>query len=518
MQLKKLLQGSAFALVAAACAIAVPSVVKAADGDMDSAGLQKVTVDGASGSMTITGKSGVQEILVGIGKVNAKKGAITVASWGSYDGATATVDLSKLSNVKDNYFVITTAGSKDVSIVKIPAANKVTKAKYNAGTGELQLGTGANASAAAPASLTFTANTGTVNLYELRTAYGNWSDLVGLKVGDAGKESLNFKPCQEEGATLFVRVKGGASADAAVPASDPEAYTYGTNETKNKVFVAGSLPGKEVKVSIPAKAKGPNAVADYTKGTVKFPKGSEYRLASSTKLQAADTTTGKYTAGVTEATDVKKLVEGVETFKDLKSYDIEVRKAATDKKAASKWSRLSVTVPQKMTATALPDDTSGKELDNANSKTQKDKTDGKIPSNDSTTADKEGGDTGITKAVVKEKKADTASVLNIKYVTKGKLDATKFYTANAIEIENKGEKTYEVIAGGKVADTDAPTSGKVTKIAAGKKVVLTGIDDGTAVWIRVAGDKKAQRWVGAYDVLGIVDYPYTVPKKEATQS
>lgn len=94
MQLKKLLQGSAFALVAAACAIAVPSVVKAEEtvepekGSMEAAELEDVYFQGSelyiegiatekNGSGVVT-KQGTTEIQVGFGKI--KNNTVTVSS------------------------------------------------------------------------------------------------------------------------------------------------------------------------------------------------------------------------------------------------------------------------------------------------------------------------------------------------------------------------------------------------------------------------------------------------------
>ena len=137
MQLKKLLQGSAFALVAAACAIAVPSVVKAADvtGTTTETGVGTVAVDGEKAQLTVSGATD-KEVLVGFAKVNAK-GKVTVAAWDTYDGASATVDLSKLSNTKDNYIALTTPSklaTDAITIVKIPATKKVVKAEFDAST------------------------------------------------------------------------------------------------------------------------------------------------------------------------------------------------------------------------------------------------------------------------------------------------------------------------------------------------------------------------------------------------
>lgn len=93
---------------------------------------------------------------------------------------------------------------------------------------------------------------------------------------------------QEEGAKLFVRLKAtGADEANASTIEASKTWTYG--DQKNvAVYEVTTLPGKETKVSIPAKAKGPKATADYAKGTVEFPRGSEFRLATATEIYLKD--------------------------------------------------------------------------------------------------------------------------------------------------------------------------------------------------------------------------------------
>ena len=505
MQLKKLLQGSAFAVMVAACAIAVPSVVKAADptGALTDAGITSVKVDGTKAQMTVG--SSAKEVLVGFGKVNTKKKAITVASWDSYDmsGSTVTVDLSKLSNTKDNYIVLSTPG-KDVSIVKIPAVAKATKAKYDAGKGELLVASGDKVTNSDLKAIAEGASgaAGTVDLYEYRTVYSDWANVKDDLWDATGKKS-DLSLYQNEGAKLIVRLKGVAETSFPTTQKADEAYEWAETGTKAQVYqTTSTLPGKEAKVTIPAKAKGPKAVADYTKGTIKFPKNSEYRLVDSTALQAAKD--GKYTDGPTTATALADVAKADSAIGAKATFDVEVRTKATDKKGASKWSRLAVTMPAQLSKASPSLLTAGT--------TQEGKTNGNLPAQD--TSEHKGGNKGIKDAVVKEDSSVATSVLAINYVAV-KLDASKFYTANAIEIQNNGKKTYEVVVTAN-KDTAPAADAKATKIAPTKKVVLTKVADGAGVWIRVAGDKKTMTWLGAYDNLGLVDYPFTVPAKAAS--
>lgn len=510
MQLKKLLQGSAFALVAAACAIAVPSVVKAADvtGTTTESGVGTVAVDGEKAQLTVSSATD-KEVLVGVAKVNAK-GKVTVATWDTYDGTSATVDLSKLSNVKDNYIALTTPtklASDTITIVKIPATKKVFKAEFDESTGAIKVGE-ADKGKPEMKDLTTTAADATAgSKFEYRTAYSSWTAM-----GDASKLA-DFSLYQEEGATLFVRKKG--VKETAFPNSQADGtYTFGKNEKLQAYETTSSLPGKEAKLAIKARAKGPSVSGDYTKGTIKLPKNAEYRLCSSAALESADNTTKKYnevgsaakTMTIAEITNGKSSV----ITAAVTEFDVEVRTAAdtTKKKAASKWSRLTVTVPKKLSEGS------------SSLLTKKDtwdtnKPNGVVPTQDAT-EHKNGENAGIKGAVVKEG-SGTTSVLAVDYVTKGKLDATKFFTANAVQIKNNGEKTYEIVTTAN-KDTAPAADAKATKLAPGKTITLTKVADGAGVYIRVAGDKKNKVWVGEYDLMGIVDYPFTVPAKAASSN
>lgn len=510
MQLKKLLQGSAFALVAAACAIAVPSVVKAADGAFEDVSIASVSVDGTKGTMEIKAADSntPKEILVGIGKI--KKDVISVASWGSYEPDTnkkVTVDLSKLNNVKDNYIVITTPGKDSVSVVKVKPTEKTTKAKFNAKDGLLQAASGEKVSNSDLKDLT--KETGAI--YEFKTPYSGWQDLV---TGTDTKTIANMSLYQEEGAKLVVRLKGSTDGTTAL-VQGTEVLTYGT-ELKVKVYDSkAKLPGKEAKVTVAAKAKGPKITADYVNGKVKFPKNTEYRLATTTYVQAAGTD-GKYVAGPTAATEISKIADTDDEVKKttVLNFDIEARTIANDKKAASKWSRLSVVKPAAIdTTTENKLLVAGEDIKHweSNSATSKKDGNGTVPT--TVTADVTYTGKGVTAATLREDKSG-GNILTIKYVAK-KLPKDSKYTENAVEITNNGESAYEFIVGTKGA-TAAPTTGKVAKVAKGSKITLTGVSDLDTIWVRVAGDKKNTTWVGAFTKLGIVDYGYKVaaPKSE----
>lgn len=440
------------------------------------AGIASVEVYGDQGTMYIEGAEGTREILVGIGKVNKGKKAITVPSWATYEDSETTVDLSKLSNVKDNYIVLSTPGN-DVAIVKIPASDKSIKAKFSVKDG-LQAGTSATGGASAVA---LTAET--APKYEYRTAYSEWGSLPFTN----GKVDLSLY--QEEGAKLFVRLKAAGNAEPAIDTS--ETWTYG--EQKDiAVYKSATLPGKETKVSIPAKAKGPKVTADYAKGTVKFPKNSEFRLASTTDIYDDG---GKPFGSPTDKVTVAKVYETakVPAASQPAEVDIEVRTKETDKKPASKWGRLTIALPAGFATGAI---TEGDPDDKVKAEdVKKDEV-------------KEFGGKGVKDSTLKETE-NGSNVLKMEYAGTAK--------SPTLKITNSGEKTYEFVKEAKGADKPGD-SAKAVKAAKGKTITIKSIKDEEVIFVRVAGDKKTQDWVGAYAKLGVIDVPKTVTGTKAEGS
>lgn len=482
MKLKTLLQGSVFTAALAVCMATGIVTVNAADGDFNTAGVNSVSIDTTKQELKATGSNG--ELLVGVGKVNAKK-QITVAAWDVYDGTgAATIDLSKLSNVKDNYLVLSANGKDEVAVVKIPAGPKAISAIFDPSTGVIKVGTGAKASEAKSAAAEIT-----TDAYEYRTSYGTWTNLL-----DASKQ-IDLTKYQKQGATLYVRARGASGQSASSTsttlssqATDAEELTYvdsAKKEHKVKVYDGAALPSKEAKVNIAATAKGPNVALDYTKGIVTLPKNSEYRGVDATSIKWDKENANKPVAVGTAA--VKANVSDIFTKLAVTTdtMTLEVRTAAVDgKKAATKWNRVKIAKPVAIASGLL---TAG---NTANPES-------------SATADGKYGGKGIAEAVVKEDAAKDG-VLAISYAVVLKKDV--------IVIENKGALTYEVVTAAK--DATAPAAdARVTKIAPTKKVTIKTVADESTVFIRVAGDKKTQTWVGEYTKLGIVDYP---KQKETT--
>lgn len=486
MKLKTLLQGSVFTAALAVCMATGIVTANAADGDFASAGVSAVSIDTTKQELKATGSNG--ELLVGVGKVNAKK-QITVAAWDVYDGtAAATIDLSKLSNVKDNYLVLSANGKDEVSVVKIPAGPKAVSAIFDPSTGVIKVGTGAKASEAKSAAAEIT-----TDAYEYRTSYGAWTNLL-----DSSKQ-IDLTKYQKQGATLYVRARGASGTSASSTSttlSTPgaEELTYvdsAKKEHKVKVYDGAALPSKEAKVNIAATAKGPNVAIDYTKGVVTLPKKSEYRGVDATTIKWDKDAANKPVA-VGDAV-VKANVSDIFTKLAVttNTMTLEVRSAAVDgKKAATKWNRVKIAKPVALDNTLL---TAGSTADTK-------------PSAPAAGETVKYGGKGITEASVKED-ASKDKVLAISYDVVLKKDV--------IVIENKGALAYEVVTAAK--DATAPAAdARVTKIAPGKKVTIKGVADESTVFIRVAGNKTTQTWVGEYAKLGIVDYPKSISTPAAS--
>lgn len=511
MQKQKIVQRSLLAAAAAISFVLAPTVVKAADGSLGAAGLATVKVDGKNAQLKVTATdSAVQEILVGTGRANVKKQTITVSTWDVYDGNDVTVDLSKLKNTTDNYLVLGTNKTKDVSIIKIPAKGKVTKVKYDAANVALQAGYGTTSKEATANTKLLKAEEDAKNVYEYRTAYSGWTDM-----GEKGLPQLDLY--QQNGSQLYVRLKGEAEGpvQSSAEGTAKEELKYNGQEDLLPVFVAPSLPGKEVKVTITAKAKGPTITADYTSGTVKIPKNTEYRLVTNASiLKPAGTAKQDAAASVTEsyftkyadgqAHSVSLLFEEAGAPNTVDSAALEVRKTKTEKKAPSKWYRLTIQ-PLKDLEGVTPGE---------NKDSLKGEGNGTLPPANAT-AKYEGQ--GIAGAVVKEESTGS-NVLAIKYIPK----TSKTKTTYTIEITNSGKNNYEVYVA-KKGDTTNPANitGRlsVTKVSAGKKGTLKpkNDDDLSWVWIRKAGDKKLKNWASNWVKLGVIDLPYDVPTTQTDQ-
>ena len=143
-----------------------------------------------------------KEMVFGTATRSRKSGKVVfkVSAWNLYETGSsqrAEIDLSKLSNVKDNYIAVKTDDMEVPVIVKIPANDKVSSVRYNGATQELEIKTGASRTSLKAASD-----------YEWRTVYSNWQTPDETEKLADGKVSGVFGEFQFQGGTLYIRTPG----------------------------------------------------------------------------------------------------------------------------------------------------------------------------------------------------------------------------------------------------------------------------------------------------------------------
>jgi len=477
MKWNKVLQGTLIVAAAAATWVGAGAVDAAATASSISAGGATIAFDASNQTLKISGISdSAKEILFAVGTVNANKKTVKVTAWDTYDYSSGMmIDLSKLSNTKDNYLLVRTEKEETPAIIKIPAAQKTAKATIDPSIPEVKFGAGAKATDATAAAKT----TG----FEYRTVYGSWNSVA------AEANIPKWSMYQEQGATLYFRTPGLAGEKSTI-SDDGVAFEYtynGVTEKVEKTYVAtSSLPGKEAKLTIAKKANGPSVAVDYTKGTVKLPRNSEYRVVKST-------------IGVVTTVGTSAVSKGASDFfttddSTLKEATVEVRAVAVDKKkAASKWTRVVVDKPADFGTLLSAGDTPKAK-----------------PSDTSASGTYTWGGEGITKAVLKEKSDSSASLIKAEYVIVSKKDA--------IKLTNNGNTAYQItVQEGKESVPKQDAAIKATlKAGAGKTVTIKGVTNGQYIYIRKAGNKRDKTWVGLYQCFGIVDYPQSLVVEDSS--
>ncbi|MCI9077426.1 MAG: hypothetical protein HFH68_00700 [Lachnospiraceae bacterium] len=429
MKIKRVLQGTALTALAAAAWMGAGSADASA-----SATATGITAD-ANGNYVLNVTGTGKEVMVGVAKVS-KSGVAKVASWDVYDGTSATVDLSKLNTTVDNYIAIKDNDEK-VTFIGIAAASKKNTIAFNAATGKItevktKVGT----------------TDGTAAEVQYRTATSNWSAATALSAIDLAKY-------QYQGATLYVRVPSSSTATVGTPSVKFE-------DTEYNVSPVGSLPSKETKLNIAKQANGPAVTLDYTKGTAKVKKGTEYRVVGSSIVSGAAVEANGSTldvATVLAANDA----EGVLEVRTAAKVDTNVKKC----KVASKWTRVLIEKPKTFTEVA-----------------------GVITTNTAAT-------TGEALATVT---TGGATAIKVEYTTK---KVKNVETKNGVKLTNSSALAYQYFVGSAAPTADTAAKDIKTLKAKGTRDVVANIvtTGNTKIYIRVAGDKKAKRWVGQWAEL-----------------
>lgn len=251
------------------------------------------------------------------------------------------VDISNFSTAKD--ITLQAYADKDLKADDTPDTEKITINKI----GKKVVAKYAP-SAVAGSKIEFTIDGGKVDAKDLqfRTAATAWQDVIQQVSGNnVNMIETNLDYYSLYGATLIIRRKPVNDNPSASPA------------------VVGYSASKEAKLKIPKKANGPKAVVDPVKLQVTIPAKSEWRIIGDTALSGTVSTAANVNKKIwtlNSATDTEgwikadsKLVLTDKVFKETinaanllngkkpslwSGATIEVRKAATEKAAASKIS------------------------------------------------------------------------------------------------------------------------------------------------------------------------------------
>lgn len=455
--------------------------------------------------------------------------AIKAGVWDVYDisqepgNDEVIIDLSKLSNTKDNYLMIKVdnlenygGGEEDeLRIIKIPAADKVTAASYNPVKKEITVETGERKSELSAA-----------DAYEYRTSSGSWNK--GKDVDGYGKASGVFEEYQYQGASLYVRTPGSScsrflycgrlqelaevdywkTADPLRPRSEESSFPK-----EYEVYESDSFPGKEVKLTIPKQANPPALKVNYVNGKVTIPQNAEYRLVTQ-KYTESESVTEIFQVGeiVKNNTNAAQTIDIHDIFDDnvFDSGRLEVRIAenAAKKKAASKWARTMFFANFSWgTKHIIKKDPANKSIDAVRYRVSDNSVDEGLP-NYNWDATNEDAD-------------EFYNTLWAEYgtsIVKGK----EVY--NTILFKNSCEGGFDIIIAGENQDVeDALKSSKnIKKIKPAVRrrnedgdiieeknqiLKLKNVEAGSKIYIRRSGDSKNKRWTTSCMEFGIVQYP-----------
>ena len=319
MKIKRVLQGTALAALAAAAWMGTGSTDASAKVSTDDISIEDGVIHMSSNDA---------EIMVSI--VQVKNNQFQIKNWDVYEDGCATVDLSKLNNAKDNYVAVLTDDAKPF-FLKIAKTDKPGKATYNYKTGTLTFGTLTDLSKA-----------------EYRTVNSGW-DLV----SDLDVSMYNY-----QGASLYMRVKDTLKSPV-LNASEKLDDKSTKNTTEDyAVYDIGSLASKEVKFNVAKQANGPSLSGDYVKNTIKSKDGLPARVVYNSSFYDFGgengakpvVSGGAVTSKSSKTADLEAITKG---FNPGDKIVLEVRTDATDKKPASKWSRLEIVVPSQIAASAI---------------------------------------------------------------------------------------------------------------------------------------------------------------------
>jgi len=414
-----------------------------------------------------------KELMFGIAKKGKKSGktVFKVSAWDVYEtsgNGRVSIDLAKLSNIRENFAAVKTDDMEVPLIIRFPAVPKSTVATYNGALQELELKAGANKAGATA-----------VSSYEWRTSYGSWHTPGTAEQLVSGKVKGVFKEFQYQGAVLYLRTPGAKLAKVTETADTSLKTVYYSEDTSKTVTVydAGKLPGKEAKLNIAKQANGPFVSVQYKTGTLTLPKSSEYRVVT---VSNGITTIPD---GVIKNQSVKKGVTVTELLAsdaiEKGVLEVRVEKKESKKKPASKWTRIQLEKPASL-------DTSGTDTIKAK------------PASPTNGLYQWGG----------------AGIKDVKIMApaSGSVLVKAEYEANnkgvySIVLTSTSDSAYQIVIMDKEEMPSA--SAKTRSLRAKSTLKLSGLKDGQVVYIRKTGNNKTKTWAGRYTKFGTVDFPKT---------
>lgn len=251
-----------------------------------------------------------------------KRIALSASVWESYDYDTqngVTIDLSDLNRTKDNYIQVKGDKATETVTIKIPAILSKVAATYDIATDSVILN-----------DITDKQNPQPIQnkTLEYKVANSGWKTYAGD----------DFSYYQVRGVSLVFRImadpKDSLQASALTTLTD---IVDADGQAVNG-YVAGSFPGKEIKLRIAKQAAAPKISVDYARHQFKLPKNTEYRVVAG----------GKFNDWVVSdilGVKILNLSELSSQIGNNASASLEFRTKALDNKPASKVSRIDFDMP-----------------------------------------------------------------------------------------------------------------------------------------------------------------------------
>lgn len=437
-----------------------------------SVNVSDIQVSGTSQKMYVNASED-KELFFGTATRSKRAGKVVfkVSAWNLYelgDNTKAEIDLSKLSNVKDNFIAVKTDDMEVPVIVRIPATDRVSVVKYNGATQELDIKTGTNKQSLKAASA-----------YEWRTVYSNWQIPDASSQLKDGKVTGVFEEFQYQGATLYIRTPGGELSGITETTDIDLRNSYDANNTDKAVTVydAPKLPGKETKLNIAKQANGPSVSVQYNAGTLTLPKLSEYRIVTVADGDIVIPGSVTKNASVKKGVTIDELLPG-----NSEEGILEVRTEpnTSKKKCASKWTRIPLEKPDTL-------DTDGSDEIIAKPSSP---TDGLY----------KWGNGGIKNVTITDSTGSS--------ITKTVLVKAEYKSGNKgydVVLSSASDNSYRIVVMDKEEKPGNNASAKTLKAKAA--LTLSGLKDGQVIYIRQEGSSKTKTWAGEYTKFGTVDFP-----------